>query len=209
MALLGGCEGLGKTNNREFAKLYEGLAFTRQNTYSKAFRRISVADHNIQEIFKLTQEIKQGKMILNSKAKMLLVRTQQQTTKIQNDLSELQLMLKELNLHLKDDGFEDNNMESKDEHEDGGGVDIYKYRHIKPQKINKDGYSFGDRVTVLTNGSSKVGKLVGWIPKKGKQGTVVGTTHHYVDILFDKKMDSIRKKNTSIAFTYYTKKTKK
>ena len=137
---------------------------------------------------------------------ILLEKAQQQVDNLQKDINALQVLLNELKLLSEQELpttvpafiFETR----KDEKET---PNIQNFHYSKPQKENKDGYSFGDRVKITSDLSYKRNPFVqGFMPKKNslkkqRAGTVVGTTLHYVDILLDNANDSIRKKNTSIS----------
>jgi len=136
---------------------------------------------------------------------ILLEKAQQQVDNLQKEINALQVLLNKLKLSEQELPttvpafiFETR----KDEKET---PNIQSFHSSKPQKENKDGYSFGDRVQITSDLSYKRNPFVqGFMPKKTslkrpRAGTVVGTTLHYVDILLDNANDSIRKKNTSIS----------
>ena len=142
----------------------------------------------------------------NNDTSILLDKAQQQVDNLQKEINVLrQVLLNELKLSEQELPttvpafiFETR----KDEKET---PNIQNFHYSKPQKENKDGYSFGDRVKITSDLSYKRNPFVqGFMPKKNslkkqRAGTVVGTTLHYVDILLDNANDSIRKKNTSIS----------
>ena len=142
----------------------------------------------------------------NNDTSILLDKAQQQVDNLQKEINVLrQVLLNELKLSEQELPttvpafiFETR----KDEKE---APNIQNFHYSKPQKENKDGYSFGDRVKITSDLSYKRNPFVqGFMPKKNslkkqRTGTVVGTTLHYVDILLDNANDSIRKKNTSIS----------
>ena len=142
----------------------------------------------------------------NNDTSILLEKAQQQVDNLQKNINALQVLLNELKLLSEQELpttvpafiFETR----KDEK---GTPNIQTFQYSKPQKENKDGYSFGDRVKITSDLSYKRNPFVqGFMPKKNslkkqRAGTVVGTTLHYVDILLDNANDSIRKKNTSIS----------
>ena len=133
---------------------------------------------------------------------IILDKAQKQIDTLQKEINVLQLLLNELKLSKQE-------LPTivPDHEDDKETANIQSFRSIKPQKENKDGYSFGDRVQITSKLSQKQNPFVqGFMPKKNmpkKQtraaGTVVGTTLHYVDILLDNANNSIRKKNTSIS----------
>jgi len=141
----------------------------------------------------------------NNDTSILLEKAQQQVDNLQKEINLLQVLLNELKLSEQElpttvPSFIFDT--PKDEKET---PNIQSFQSSKPQKENKDGYSFGDRVQITSDLSYKRYPFVqGFVPKKNiprkpRVGTVVGTTLHYVDILLDNATVSIRKKNTSIS----------
>jgi len=136
---------------------------------------------------------------------ILLEKAQQQVDNLQKDINALQVLLNELKLSEQELPTTVPAFIFETRKDEKGTPNIQNFQYSKPQKENKDGYSFGDRVKITSDLSYKRNPFVqGFMPKKNslkkqRAGTVVGTTLHYVDILLDNANDSIRKKNTSIS----------
>jgi len=147
-----------------------------------------------------------GKMKNNNDTSILLDKAQQQVDNLQKEINVLrQVLLNELKLSEQELPttvpafiFDTRNDEKET-------PNIQSFHSSKPQKENKDGYLFGDRVQITSDLSYKRNHFVqGFMPKKNKvkrtkEGTIVGTTLHYVDILLDGASVSLRKKNPSIS----------